>query len=240
MDKRFIKVLIEEGRKFSEIPAEEALTKLNNDIMTAYVLNGLHRSMQPDAFKEEVRACAVAMYQELTTDPSYESIRDKEISYIFSNGMKGRLNTDKDIGLTYKNLIRWVEGYVRHQERRDAMRMYYDDHAPKPPQLPPHVTTDEDYRRMVNEAWSDFVEYKAAEQKRAKTIKNGFGKRSGKGAPKTIGEVLGTPITCLDYGKIKIDFLRRRGLAGENETLLDVFEREYKAGKSAKEFVLCQ
>lgn len=240
MDKRFIKVLIEEGRKFSEIPAEEALTKLNNDIMTAYVLNGLHRSMQPDAFKEEVRTCALAMYQELTTDPSYETVRDKEISYIFSNGMKGRLNTDKDIGLTYKNLIRWVEGYVRHQERRDALRMYYEDHAPKPPQLPPHVTTDEEYRRMVNDAWSDFKEYKEAAVKRAEAIKKGFAKKAGKHEPKAIGEVLGTPITCLDYGKIKIGFLRRIGLAGEDESLLDLFEREYKAGKTAKEFVPCQ
>ncbi len=232
MDKKFIKVMIEEGRPIADIPQEEALTRLNNDIMTVYVMNGLHRGMQPEAFKEEVRTCTLAMYQELTTDPKYKTIRDKEIPYIFSNGMKGRLGTDKDIGLTYKNLIRWVEGYVCHQERRDALRSYYDDLAPKPKALPPHETTDDDRRRMVETAWEDFKEYKQKYEELKKSVEAEIAKKGyQKWEPKTIGDAMGrVPITCLDYGKMRIDYLRRAGYAGEQESLIDVFERAWKNG----------
>lgn len=236
MDKRFIKALLEEGRMISDIPQDEALVKLNNDIMTVYVMNGLHRGLQPDAFKEEVRTCAVAMYQELTTDPAYKSIRDKEVPYIFSNGMKGRLNTDKDIGLSYKNLIRWVEGYVGHIERKEAMRAYREEHAPKPPQLPPHETTEDDYIRMVNDAWSDWCEYKVAEEKRKDAIKKGAFKKRGK-EPKAIGEVLGFPISCRDFGRCKIGYLIRRKEAKEGDTLADIFGQAWDSGYRGKLFI---
>lgn len=235
MDKRFIKALLEEGRMISDIPQEDALVKLNNDIMTVYVMNGLHRGLQADAFKEEVRACAVAMYQELTTDPAYKSIRDREVPYIFSNGMKGRLNTDKDIGLSYKNLIRWVEGYVNHPERKEALRMWFDEHRPKPPQLPPHVTTKEDYIRMVNEAWADYREYKLNEERRQEAIKKGTYKKSRQ--PKAIGEVLGFPITCHDYGKVRIGYLISIGEAKEGDCLADVFGQSWNSGYRGKLFV---
>ena len=235
MDKKFIKVLIEEGRPLHELKPEEALTRLNNEIMTVYVMNGLHRSMQPEAFREEVRTCAVAMYNEFVNDPLYKTVRDKEISYIFSNGMKGRLNTDKDIGLSYKNLIRWVEGYVNHPERKEALRMWFDEHRPKPPQLPPHVTTKEDYIRMVNEAWADYREYKLNEESRQEAIKKGAYKKSRQ--PKAIGEVLGFPITCNDYGKVRIGYLISIGEAKEGDCLADVFGQSWNSGYRGKLFV---
>lgn len=236
MDRRFIKALLEEGRMIRDVPQDEALVKLNNDIMTVYVMNGLHRGMQPDAFKEEVRTCAVAMYQELTTDPAYLSVRDKEVPYIFSNGMKGRLNTDKDIGLTYKNLIRWVEGYVNHPERKEAMKLYLEEHRPKPPQLPPHETTEDDYVRMVNDAWSDWCEYKRSEEQRKEAIKKGAFKKRSK-QPKAIGEVIGFPIACRDYGKIKIGYLIGRKEAKEGDSLVDVFTRAWDSGYRGKLFI---
>lgn len=223
MDKRFIKALLEEGKMIKDIPKEEALVKLNNDIMTVYVMNGLHRGMTPEAFKEEVRTCAVALYQEMTTDPLYKTIRDKEISYIFSNGMKGRLNADKDIVLSYKNLIRWVEGYVKHPDRREALSMYYDEHRSVKKQLPPHVTTDEDYRRMVNDAWKDWCKFKESEDLKKKIIQSS--KMS-----KSVADILGTPLSCLDYGKVKIRYLKRIGIAKGNESLTDVFNRALSSG----------
>ncbi len=235
MDKRFIKALLEEGRRVTDIPQEDALVKLNNDIMTVYVMNGLHRGMKPEAFKEEVRTCAVALYQELTTDQLYKTIRDKEISYIFSNGMKGRLNADKDIGLSYKNLIRWVEGYVRHPERREALSQFNDERRPKAPKLPEHKATDEDYTRMVNDAWSDWMEYKKAEELRKASIKKGILKKSG--YPKTIGEVIGLPISCQDYGKVKIGYLIKRNEARDGDTLVDVFTRSWDSGYRGKLFI---
>lgn len=218
MDKKFIKVLIEEGTPLAEVPVEQAIAKLNNDIMTVYVMNGIHRNMQPESFREEVRACAAALYQELTTDRAYKSIRDKEIPYIFSNGMKGRLGTDKDIVLTYKSLLRWVEGYVKHQERKDALSQHYEEHRPKPPKLPPHELTDSECRRMVETAWEEFRRWKEAMRRKEPAAKGGV---------RTIGEILSAeiPISCYDYGKLRIGYLRRTGYASSEESLLDVFER---------------
>lgn len=220
MDKKFIKVLIEEGRPIIEMQQEEALTKLNNEIMTVYVMNGLHRGMQAEAFREEVRASAVALYQELKSDPSYKTIRDKEIQYIFSNGMKGRLNSDKDFSLTYKSLLRWVEGYVNHQERKDALRSVYEAKRVNTPKLEAHVTTDKDLERMTRDAWNDFKQYRQETESRiSKQVK-------------TIGSLLNrVPIACMDYSGMRIGYLRRSGMASETESLIDVFQRIYDSGK---------
>ena len=232
MDRNFIKVLIEEGQPIVDVPQAEAIVKLNNEVMTLYVKNGLHRGMQPEAFKEEVRVCAVALLQELTSDPMYRGIRDKEIPYIFSNGMKGRLGTDKDFGLSFKNLIRWVEGYIKHTERREALSMFVDEHTPKPAQLPAHELTDEDYMRKVSAAWTEYVAYKTEQRKEYEAIQKGLVKpKPSDGLPKTIGETFGgLPITCLDYGRMRIEYLRRTGYASETESLIDVFERAYRNG----------
>ena len=223
MDKKFIKVLIEDGVPLRELKQEDALKRLNNDIMTVYVMNGLHRSMQPDAFREEVRVCAVAMYNEFINDPLYKSVRDKEIPYIFSNGMKGRLGTDKDIVITCKSLLRWVEGYVNHQERRLAFKQLYDERMPKPPQLPPREPTDEELRQNVVDAWNEYVDYREKV-----STENRTGSRE---SVKSIGEVIGVPVSCLDFGRFRIDYLRRRGYVKENEKLIDVFRRLYDGGR---------
>ena len=217
MDKKFIKVLIEEGKPICEMSADAALTLLNNEIMTVYVMNGLHRSMQPEAFREEVRTGAVAMFKEFTTDKLYKTVRDKELSYIFSNGMKGRLGTDKDIVLTCKSLLRWVEGYIKHPERKEALNQFVDEKMEPPKQLPHHEPTDDDLKRKVSEAWADYCEYRNKMEKQEK-----FGR------VKSLGEAISVPITCLDYGGMRIDYLKRNGYASDGEKLLDVFKRAYE------------
>ena len=228
MDKKFIKVLFEEGTPLAELPEGVALKKLNDEVMRVYIMNGLHRGLQPNEFAEEVRICTAALYGELTTDPSYRMIRDKEIPYIFSNGMKGRLGTDKDINLTYKNLLRWVEGYVKHQERREAVDMIAEERKPKPVQLPPHEMTDDDYKRMVGNAWTDYREFKEAQKKRQESEPE---RKTDSRGPRSIEEIMGgVPLSCMDYGKQRISYLRRKGFASETESLLDVFDRAYRNG----------
>ena len=79
MDKKFIKALLETGKKVSEMPKDEAVAMLNNEIMRVYILNGLHRNMGSEAFKQEVAACAVNMYNDFVSDSKYVGIRDKEV-----------------------------------------------------------------------------------------------------------------------------------------------------------------
>ena len=226
MDKKFIKVLIEEGTPMSELTETEAKNVLNGEILKVYIMNGLHRGMEPKAFADEVHMCVVSLYNELTTDPSYMKSRDQEIPYLFSNGMKGRLGTDKDINLTYKNLLRWIEGYVRHPERKEALDMIAEERRPKPKQLPPHEMTDEDYRRMVSNAWDEYRDFKEMQRVRHESESE---KKAADRGPRSVEEIMGSmPISCMDYGKKRIEYLRRKGYASETDSLLDVFERTYK------------
>ena len=228
MDKKFIKVLIEEGTPMADLPEATAKKILKEEVLKVYIMNGLHRGMPPKDFADEVSMCVLSLYGELTTDPSYKFIRDKEIPYLFSNGMKGRLGTDKDINLTYKNLLRWVEGYVRHQERKDALDMLAEERRPKLAPLPPHEMTADDYKRMVGNAWAEFKDYKELQKQRHESAPE---KKADERGPRSIEEILaGVPLSCMDYSRQRIEYLRREGYATETETLLDVFERAYGNG----------
>lgn len=233
MDSKFIKVLIEEGNAIVGMDAAEALSLLSNEVMSVYIINGLHRTVEKDILKEDVRLCTSLLYKELTTDPAYKTIRDREISYIFSNGMKGRLGADKDININSKNLIRWIDAYVRHPERRTAYEKYFESTRPKPKQIPPKKMTDKDFKRMVRESWEDFCKYKTERQEYIEAVENGTIRADhGKyGLPKSIGEILGIPFSCYDFSKMRITYLRRSGYAYEKDTLIDVFERAYNNGR---------
>lgn len=233
MDNKFIKVLIEEGHTIVGMDAAEALSLLSNEVMSVYIMNGLHRTIEKDILKEDARLCTSSLYKELTTDPAYKTIRDREISYIFSNGMKGRLGADKDININSKNLIRWIDAYVRHPERRTAYEKYFESTRPKPKQLPPKKMTDKDFKRMVRESWDEFCKYKTERQEYIDALENGTIRVShgDYGLPKSIGEILGMPFSCYDFSKMRIAYLRKSGYAYEKETLVDFFERAYNNGR---------
>ena len=56
-------------------------------------------------------------------------------------------------------------------------------------------------------------------------------------AEKAIGEVLGFPITCHDYGKVRIGYLISIGEAKEGDCLADVFGQSWNSGYRGKLFV---
>jgi len=212
----YIKALMTEGRKFTEMPKDEALRYLRKQITTMYILNGLHRQMQPEAFSQEVAAAATAMYNELVADPLYGGIRDTEIPYIFSEGMKGRLGTDKDIVVTYKSLLRWIEGYLKHDERREAVRQIVNDRYIEPTRqiTTQRTITDADIEKGIHEAYEAYVEWKQLKMQR-------------KDGPQPLG-VLAVPYLVRDLGGRKMEYLVRNGKAREGETFEDVLERARK------------
>lgn len=219
MDKKFIKALIESGKKFSEIPQKDAMEKLVKEIVKVYTLNGLQRNMSPEAFSQEISACAMTLYEDLMTDTKYKSIRNTEISYIFSNGMKGRLGTDKDIVLTYKSLIRWVEGYVSHRERLAAVTEYMNESYVEPArQLPRRVFTEEDTWRSINRALEDYLEYKNQKPKAGRG-----------GQPRRLFDTA-VPYLIKDISGAFIEYMLKHGYAKEGEVFLDVLDRAVANG----------
>lgn len=228
MDKETIIKQMEEGVLISEMSEAAALTFLNNKIAEVYVINGLHRQIQPDKFNEEVRFCAATLYKDILSDAKYSRLHDKEVEFIFSEGLKGRLGSDKDIVITCKSLLRWIEGYVTHYEYKEARRAYLDSRRPVPKALPRHEWTDEDYRRIVKEAYAEYKVYRerfSNDTLPSPDIVPGI---------KSVGELMecksGAPASLADFGKVRTSWLVSKGYAKEGERLGDVFARALANG----------
>lgn len=221
MNADYIKALMQEGKRYTEIPQGEAVKNLRKQITAMYILNGLHRQMQTEAFSQEVEAATKAMYGELMTDPMYGGIRDTEIPYIFSEGMKGRLGTDKDIVITYKSLLRWIEGYLKHEERNAAVKEVIAARYTEPARQIEKTRsyTDEDIRKGILEAFDQYLEWKQLKMQR-------------KDGPQPVG-VLAVPYLVRDLGGRKMEYLIRHGYAQEGESFEQVLE---KARKNADQF----
>ena len=223
MDRNFIKIMIEEGTKFSDLPQEKAFVLLNNQLVEVYVKNGLHRTMTDEKFNEEIKIGAGMLYKDITEDKVYRTIRDTEFHYIFSEGMKGRLGADKDIVITHKSILRWLEGYVNHIERKETARMYFDERKHAPKQLSVHEMTDDDYKRSINEVFKEYCEYRRKLEERSKAMESGVKRKLLDFH--TIGDVLGPPIGLNDYGGFRMGWLVKNGYAKKSEKLVDVFAR---------------
>lgn len=228
MDKNIIKNAMESGVPLPEMSETAALTLLNNRVMEVYVKNGLHRQMTQERFDEEVKFCASSLYRDILSDKSYARLRDVEIGYMFTEGLKGRLGSDKDIVVTYKSLLRWIEGYVRHQEYKEARRLYLEERRPVTLAIKRREWTDEDSRRLVEDAYADYADYR-----RRKYVTR-YPAPPKTGQVKTVGEALGlnegSPASLADFGRLRILWLMSKGYARDGEKLVDVFARAYANG----------
>lgn len=234
MDRKFIKILIDNGKPFSEMASEAALILLNNQITEVYIKNGLHRTMTEEKFNEEVKFNAAALYKEIIDDKAYAKIRDQELHYIFSEGMKGRLGTDKDIVITFKSMLRWIEGYVHHAEYKEACRIYYEERMPKAPELPAHEMTDDEYKASIRRVYDEYVEYRKKLAEREAQIAKGI--KSWERNITTIGEALGPPFELNDFGGFRMKWLIENGYAIDGEKLVDVFARAMANGGKFQKF----
>lgn len=222
MDKDKIVDLMRTGEYVSKVPEETMLSFLRRQITYTFVKNGVHRSMAKENFEQEVAFCAKMMLDELKSDKVYSRLRDSEVEYIMSEGLKGRLGTDKDIVLTYKSILRWIEAYVVHPIRREAVDFYVKELA-KNKELPPKKEmSDDDCKRMIATAWEEYKAFKDS-------VGSGSQPKTGDNV-KSVGEVFGFPFTCYDYGGIRLGYLKEKGYANEEDSLVDVFERAYGNG----------
>lgn len=229
MDAMEIKCLISGGTPIKSLAENTALTLLNNQVTAVYIKVGLHRQMSQDRFNEEVKFCAAQLYREILTDKKYSTLRDKEIPYLLSEGVKGRLGADKDIVVTFKSLLRWIEGYVNHQSRKEAARLYDEEREPAPIALPKREWRDSDSERIISKAYAEYKEYKA----RLTNQKKEVGRTLPTGC-RAIGdlmsEAMDAPNSLADYGKLRTSWLVSQGYAKEGESLASVFERALSNG----------
>ena len=219
MNAEHIKELMKAGRKFSEIGQEEAIAMLKKQIVTVYLLNGLHRQITAEMLDQEAMAAANCLYVELVSDPLYSGIRDNEIAYIFMEGTKGRLGSDKDIVLTAKSLLRWMDGYLKHDERKLAVNKLVEERYVEPSRqiTNQRVYTDEERRASILEALEDYKHFKL----------NPPPTTRGKG-PRRMNDLM--PFSVRDFGGRKKDYLVANGYASDDESFEDIMERALRNG----------
>lgn len=221
MDKDKIIELMTYGRKIATVPEEAALKVLRDEVTYTYIKAGVNRTMGGEAFKQEVAFCAKQLRDEMIEDRLFCQLRLEELHYIMSEGIKGRLGADKDVVLTFKSIVRWIEAYVMHPIKREAAAKYLEDKTTAQNQLTKgRPITDEERRASVKEAWED---YKAFKQKQAVAKKK-------KADFLTIGDAFELPILCYDRSGMRLAYMKEKGYANEDDSFVDVLERAYANG----------
>lgn len=215
MESDKIKELILSGTAISDSPKESVHQLLLKQTANVFIKNGVHRSMSEEAFQQEVGFCATMLYADITGDPLYSRLRCEEIPYIFGEGVKGRLGNDKDIVMSYKNLVRWIEGYVRSPQYKEACKMVSDELSKRRRLAQSKPPSDFDAGEFVRQSYERY----AASMDRSNNRED----------VKSVGDVIGLSL-FVDYGGVKIRWLTENGYAKEGDKLEDIYARAYENG----------
>jgi len=224
MEAAHIKELM--GQNNPLIMQNDALKVLSALVTEAFVKTGVHRSMSSEQWTTEVEMCSRCLFDDLSQDTKWRNLSKDELSYIFSNGVKGRLTTDKDIVVTYKTFLRWIDGYFSHPAYVEARKEYIVDcknrmlAEEKKALPPPKSITDDDKRRLVWDAFQSYCDFKRdAESRRNQDAS-------------TLMEIVAPvrPSEIYDFSGLRRRYLVERGYAEEGESLSAVFERAISNG----------
>lgn len=229
LDRERIRQLIAEGELLVQNPNAQGIVAAS--VHEAYVKAGLHRRMTEEQFAQEVSLGASLLLKDIESDNLFRLLRAGELSYCFDCGLKGRLGQTGGGDVTYRTLVQWIEVYVTSAERRaeqaaEVEKRKKEIAATKLTPLPAHLTP-ESIADETRAAYREYREWRAGGGAlRAKKQK--------RGGIISIGEALGAPISCRDFGYRKIRWLSSQGFAFEGETLMDAFERMYIAESEMK------
>lgn len=189
-----------------------AETELRKRITEVYVKYGQHRSLPQEDFSEEMATLAGLMLSDIKDDGRLSTLHTGEISYAFSEGIKGRLFRDDSIGINYKLIMRWLDAYVNSPERQSA----YMESRRSSRRIPAHKYTDDEIWQIIRREYAEYCDWKVNNKK----IMDG-----------AISDMLGTMPQCYDFGKVYLRFLHRKveGTDGFG-SLREVFDSWYGQG----------
>lgn len=190
-----------------------AEAELRKRITETFVKYGQHRSLAPEAFTDEMSTLSGLMLSDIRDDGRLSTLHTGEISYAFSEGIKGRLFRDDSIGINYKLIMRWLDTYVNSPERQSA----YMESSRSSRRIPAHKYTDDEIWQIIRREYAEYCDWKVN------------GKKIMDGA---ISGMLGPMPQCYDFGKVFIGFIRRKvdGMDGFS-SLRDVFDYWYEQGR---------
>lgn len=233
MEAKVIEILKTSSPKILE--DANAKTEMVQAITDVYLKTGMNRTLTKEAIVQEVAIFSSQLLADIADDPKYKNLHTKEISYCFNNGMKGRLGTDKDIVIKYMTLLRWLEGYVSHPQYRDAIDSIRNKPVPVEMRLEAHEFNEEDVKKSIIKAYNDFVEYKAGEKERKAYLED-LEKHPYKKVV-AIGDAFGVPLSCMDFGRLRIEWLIKNGYAHSYEKFIDALERAHRNGGKFEKIV---
>lgn len=220
MDEKSIKFLIDEGQPVCD--CGYALGIIRKEVHEVFVKTGMHRRLNADDYSNEVSIISGLLLQDFRSDKLYRTMRIGEVGYCFSNGLKGRLGDNRNFDITYESLIRWVEAYVRHPARVAALEAHNREEYERKRLNEKKLIACPKYdaEAETKKAFEDYCKYRERMSRMKASSKE----------PRRIGD-LSVPISCLDHGGMKMEWLRSRGLSGNRAKLVEIFAQRYDGGE---------
>ncbi|OFY43969.1 MAG: hypothetical protein A2X18_07520 [Bacteroidetes bacterium GWF2_40_14] len=195
---------------------EKAFSEIRSAIYVVYVQTGSYRNIEKSALDDEIDLYTSMLINDLNDDRKLKTIHTSEIGYCFNNGIKGRLSTDKDMIVSYKTLVRWLDAYVDHSERRIAFTN--SSRISEAKRIEQRTSPEErriSMEKMINEAYQDYEKFYSAPKVKIT------------GRIKMIGEVMSDtlPFSVKDYGGIKRAYLASTNKIKNEKNLVEYFDK---------------
>lgn len=188
------------------------LQVLETEIKSLYATFGKHHTMTAEAIGTDVKFIAKKLNEAIKLDAKYSSLREKEIPYVFRQGVQGAFG-EKYKTLSLSLVYAWLSEYMSSQERRSALSEWVALHS----QDLPDATSD--YRAHLTEAemwkWIEksYDSYCQQLELQSRNIKTAFLQKDK------------TPWAGRDVSGLQTKFLVRMGYMKPGEKFSDFLDR---------------
>lgn len=189
------------------------LQVLETEIKSLYATFGKHHTMTAEAIGTDVKFIAKKLNEAIKLDAKYSSLREKEIPYVFRQGVQGAFG-EKYKTLSLSLVYAWLSEYMSSQERRSALSEWVALHSQDlPDDNGAHVG-----RKLTEKEMWDWVERNYESYCQAIAMK-------AKPIVPTMLQQSKVPWPGQDVSGLLTKFLRERGYMKQEEKFFEFLDR---------------
>ena len=210
------------SERVTNISSEELIKILFNSILKVYILHGLMRSRPENEIKAEIAIFAEQIKQDILSDSKLMNLHVKEIDLIFKGGLNDEF--DKVEWINYTTIKRWINSYLFSPERKDAIQNFESNLELK--QLSSNTEFSENdidnfMQSKINENYAKFL---TNSDEIYIDVEKLIGLKLGQ-KDRRCGQII-------DYGEAKNNYLIKKGLKNNSESLLEFYNRMKNLNKT--------
>lgn len=184
-----------------------------------YNFYGIPLSQSNDQMKAGIAGTAKQVETSILQNGFLKGLHKGEMDYAISYGKLGELGFAGNP--TGRTITGWLMTYVKSPERQEALKDKAEGERKNKWRAEQQANAFLPHPEIDMKAWA-LESYEAHRKFRKKLV----GHKEMDYIP-TIREILRVPITSLDFGYCKSDYLRGLGLMNEGETLSKFYDRVY-------------